>query len=59
MIGLVFSAICLFAVEDAVDGDGVGGLLEENAVIADAEAKQALKLAAERLDAAGPGSDPW
>lgn len=55
MIGGVFSAVCLFAVEHAVDCDGVGGLLEEDAVIADAEAKQTLKLAAERLDAARPG----
>ncbi len=38
-----------------MDGDGVGGLLEEDAVIADAEAKQTLKLAAERLDAPRPG----
>jgi hypothetical protein len=28
-----------------VDGDGVGGLLEEDAVVADAKAKESLKLA--------------
>ena len=35
-----------------MDGDGVGGLIEEDTVIADAEAKHSLELAAERLDAA-------
>lgn len=32
-------SIGLFSISDAVDGDGVLGLVEEHAVIADAEAK--------------------
>jgi hypothetical protein len=43
------------AVAHAVDGDGVGGLIEENAVITDAEPKQSVELSAERLDSARAG----
>ena len=34
-----------------MDSDGVGGFLEEDAVVADAKAEEAFKLAGERLDA--------
>lgn len=38
-----------------MDGDCVFGLVEEDAVVADAEAEQAFELTAERLDATGTG----
>jgi hypothetical protein len=38
-----------------VDGDGVAGLVEQDAVIADAETEQPLKLAAKRLNFALAG----
>jgi hypothetical protein len=38
-----------------VDGDGVLGFLEENAVIADAEAEQTFELTAKRLHTASAG----
>ena len=34
-----------------MDGDGVGGLFEEDAVVADAKTEETFELAAERLDA--------
>ena len=43
------------AIADAVDGDGVAGLVKQDAVIADAEAEQPLKLAAKRLNSALAG----
>jgi len=38
-----------------VDGDSIGGLLEEDAMVADAKTEETLELAAERLDAARAG----
>ena len=35
-----------------MDGDGVGSLLEEDAVVADAEAEEAVEFAGEGLDSA-------
>ncbi len=48
-------AISLAAVGNPVDGDGVGGLLEKDAVVADAEAEEALELAGQGPDAARAG----
>jgi hypothetical protein len=45
----------IFAVKNAVDSYRVSGLIEEDTVVADAEAQQTLELAAERLDAAHAG----
>jgi hypothetical protein len=36
VFGVRRSAVSVLAVENAVDGDGVGGFIEEDAVIADA-----------------------
>ena len=44
------SAIGLFAVPDAMNGDGIFSFIEEHAVVADAKASQPLELAAQRLD---------
>jgi hypothetical protein len=44
------SPVGVSAIADAVDGDAVLGFVEEDAVIADAEAEQAFKLAAEGFD---------
>ena len=49
------SAVSLAAVGDTVNGDGVGGLLEEDAVFADTEAEEAIELSGEGLDAARSG----
>jgi len=36
-----------------MDGDGVSSLLEEDAMVADAQPKEPFKLAGQRLNAAG------
>ena len=46
------SAVRVLAVEHAVDGECVGGFVEEHAVIADAEPEESFKVADERLDSA-------
>jgi hypothetical protein len=38
-----------------VDGDGILGLVEEHAVVADAKPEQPFELPAQRLDPAGAG----
>ncbi len=38
-----------------MDIDRVGGFLEEDAVVADAQAQEAFELAGERLDSTGSG----
>jgi hypothetical protein len=49
------SAVSVAAVADAVDGDGVGGFVEEDAVIAGAEPEESFELALQWLDAALAG----
>ena len=48
--------VSLAAVGDTVNGDGFGGLLEEDAVVANAEAEEAVELAGERLDGMRPAN---
>ena len=55
MPGPTFLPVSLSAIADAVDGDGILGLLEEHAVVADAKPEQPFELPAQRLDPAGPG----
>jgi hypothetical protein len=50
------SAVGLAAITDPVDGDGVFRLVEDHAVVADAQPEQPLELAAERLDSTGTSS---
>ena len=49
------SAVGVAPIADAVDGDGVVRLIEEYAVVADAQPQQPFKLSAERLDSTGAG----
>ncbi len=49
------SLISVFAVPNAVDGDGIFCFFEEDAVIANAEVEQALEQSAERPHMAGAG----
>jgi hypothetical protein len=46
------SSVRVFTVQDAVDGDGIFGFVEDHAMIADAEPEQSLEVPAERLDTA-------
>ena len=48
------SAVGVAAITDAVDGDGVVRLFEDDAVVADTEAQQAFERAAERFDLPAP-----
>jgi len=50
------SAVSVAAVADAVNGDRIPGLIEENAVVADAQAEQSFEFATERLHATGAGT---
>jgi hypothetical protein len=45
----------LLAVADAVDGNGIGGFVEQNPVVADAQPEQAGELAFERFHSAFTG----
>ena len=47
------SAVCVAAITDAMDGDDIFRLIEDHAVVADAETEQPFELAAERLNPAG------
>jgi hypothetical protein len=49
------SSIHIAAVADAVNRDGVGGLIEQHAVVGDTKPKQPLELAAEGLDPSSAG----
>jgi NOL1/NOP2/fmu family ribosome biogenesis protein len=49
------SAVCLAAIPDVVDSDGVRRLIEEHAVVPDAQPEQSFELSTERLDSACAG----
>ena len=54
--GVYSIAISIFTITDTVDRDGIGGLVEQNPVISDAEPKQSVKLATQRLTRPSPVS---
>jgi hypothetical protein len=47
---LVLSSVRVLTVQDAVDGDGIFGFIEDHAMIADAEPEQPLEVTAEGFD---------
>ena len=49
---VVLSTVDIAPVADAMNRDGIGGFLEEDAVIADTKPQEALEFAGERLNAA-------